>query len=1080
MAAQFSPTRVTLAVLFALPVVSASAAFGSETIKVENYPALNKQLQSGDITYVVESGDALLASSGSISIDGSGHSLTLKAEAGRGAGVSGEAQVSLSNVKDLTIAGSKYSLVAVSSGEGSVALGQEAGCLEKLTLLGEAQSQGAAVTIYAKSTEVDGSLTGGFVFKKIDGVEQTLTATKISSSPWKDKIATDFVVESGTIKTSSIEGNIHQVFLGKEDSALSGLYGLDENTAPSVFVRNNAKLSGYVDDAHVASISIQGNGDISFNKTASLEQKLVVDEDVKLYDGSESQATITLESDTLEVGGSIINANATQNSVLSIGTQTHAIGTVTVGNGASNSGKMDFYADAVTVGGTLSVGSSAETIFHKTIDDEAQGNQLNLNFVTHEGTLRIESGTVTIAGNVSGGGQLLLGSSDEAIENLDAKGVFSTGNGQFYVKDAFIDNFNGATATFHDTGDPDQKLAVTQINAGSGTIEVLAGSFEATERLNQNGTGAVKLGTKDKYLTNVSLGTSMETAKYGLRNLGGTVEIYADNVEIGPEGTAVDVFDATAKGSGDSVNSTTIHAGKTLTIYGDIYAGKASSESFSSDRIPTGVNAQVNITADEGAAVAITGDIATYNDTSAESTNEQVRSSVNLDFSKAATVVITGAILDTVVGESASGGSTLALGRSGTWTATADSHVTNLIADGSTINQTDAGQTISVENFSGTAAVNAVGERLADGSVRTSLFSVAEAAEGAAIEAAVAGVTADDVVGQSLKVAEGVSTITRVEGGDLYDDYELTTDERGNVLSESVTVSDKLTSFKGITASSIVQWRNQINHLTKRLGDVRSQPEGLGAWARIYGGEYEWGTTNNVEMTSTTIQAGADGRIGSWIIGGALSYTDSGFDIGNGQGDGDMYDLALYASRLFDGGSYVDIIGRYGIVKNDITAGNMAIDTSSSAFGIGIEGGHQFRFLQQAYIEPQIELSYGFVAGDSDTASNGVTVDQDDYQSLVTRVGFRTGFDFPENAGTIYAHVSYSYDFLGKADATATKVGVRSVNLDEDLGGGWVTYGLGGQFRLSERSFAYGELQRSAGGDVENPWAFNVGFRHVF
>ena len=255
MAAQFSPTRVTLAVLFALPVVSASAAFGSETIKVENYPALNEQLQSGDITYVVESGDALLASSGSISIDGSGHSLTLKAEAGRGAGVSGEAQVSLSNVKDLTIAGSKYSLVAVSSGEGSVALGQEAGCLEKLTLLGEAQSQGAAVTIYAKSTEVDGSLTGGFVFKKIDGVEQTLTATKISSSPWKDKIATDFVVESGTIKTSSIEGNIHQVFLGKEDSALSGLYGLDENTAPSVFVRNNAKLSGYVDDAHVASIS---------------------------------------------------------------------------------------------------------------------------------------------------------------------------------------------------------------------------------------------------------------------------------------------------------------------------------------------------------------------------------------------------------------------------------------------------------------------------------------------------------------------------------------------------------------------------------------------------------------------------------------------------------------------------------------------------------------------------------------------------------------------------------------------------------------------------------------------------------
>ena len=53
-------------------------------------------------------------------------------------------------------------------------------------------------------------------------------------------------------------------------------------------------------------------------------------------------------------------------------------------------------------------------------------------------------------------------------------------------------------------------------------------------------------------------------------------------------------------------------------------------------------------------------------------------------------------------------------------------------------------------------------------------------------------------------------------------------------------------------------------------------------------------------------------------------------------------------------------------------------------------------------------------------------------------------------------------------------------SLDEDLGGGWVTYGIGSQFRLGERTFAYGEIERSTGGDVENPWAFNIGFRHLF
>ncbi len=124
-------------------------------------------------------------------------------------------------------------------------------------------------------------------------------------------------------------------------------------------------------------------------------------------------------------------------------------------------------------------------------------------------------------------------------------------------------------------------------------------------------------------------------------------------------------------------------------------------------------------------------------------------------------------------------------------------------------------------------------------------------------------------------------------------------------------------------------------------------------------------------------------------------------------------------------------------------------------------------------------MTYGFAQGDDATASNGVKIEQDDYQNLITRIGFRTGFDFPKNAGTIYAHASYSYDFLGEADGTASQGGLHA-SLDEDLGGGWVTYGIGGQFRMGESTFAYGELERSTGGDVDNPWAFNVGLRHLF
>lgn len=230
-------------------------------------------------------------------------------------------------------------------------------------------------------------------------------------------------------------------------------------------------------------------------------------------------------------------------------------------------------------------------------------------------------------------------------------------------------------------------------------------------------------------------------------------------------------------------------------------------------------------------------------------------------------------------------------------------------------------------------------------------------------------------------------------------------------------------------------------------------------------------------MQTTTVQVGGDARVGDWIVGGAFSYSDSSYDLDNG--DGDLYSLAVYGTRTFEKGSYVDFVARYGYIKNDIQAGNMDVDFDSNAFSLSVEGDHTFKFMERAYVEPQIEVTYGFAQGDDATASNGVKIEQDDYQNLITRIAFRTGFDFPNEAGTIYAHASYSYDFLGEADGTASQNGLRA-SLDEDLGGGWVTYGIGGQFRMGESTFAYGELERSTGGDVDNPWAFNVGLRHLF
>lgn len=415
-----------------------------------------------------------------------------------------------------------------------------------------------------------------------------------------------------------------------------------------------------------------------------------------------------------------------------------------------------------------------------------------------------------------------------------------------------------------------------------------------------------------------------------------------------------------------------------------------------------------------------------------------------------------------------------------------------LTLDGGIINTADAKKTIEVGTLTITAkggTFNAQTVKEGEGFATSKMAVQNVAAESAgSLAVKYTGITSDDLTEENVKtlvaVTGDVQKVETVEEGDIKGVWTRTTNADGET-TEDYGENTKLSSYSSITAMSLVQWRNEINHLTKRLGDIRASESTIGAWARVYGGASEWGSNPEVDMDHTTIQVGGDYRINpNWIVGGAFSYTDSDAESGNGFADGESYSLAAYATYLADNGSFLDMIARYGYLKNDITAGNMALETKNNAFSLSVEGGHQFRFIEdRAYIEPQIELTYGFVSGDDADASNGVRIEQDDYQNLITRVGVRTGFDFPEKAGTIYATLSYSYDFLGDADGTAsgqTEAGYESVALTEDLGGGWVTYGVGAQFRLGDNAFAYGELERTSGGDIDNPYLFNVGFRYNF
>lgn len=312
-----------------------------------------------------------------------------------------------------------------------------------------------------------------------------------------------------------------------------------------------------------------------------------------------------------------------------------------------------------------------------------------------------------------------------------------------------------------------------------------------------------------------------------------------------------------------------------------------------------------------------------------------------------------------------------------------------------------------------------------------------------------------------------------------------TVNKDGSITREA---NKGLEAFKEFNSATFAQWRAENNHLSQRLGDLRGNMGKAGAWARVYGTDAEISENVSVDLKTVSIQVGGDVTVGNnWVVGGAFTYTNMDGDISNGAADSDSYSLAAYASGFFDCGGYIDVIGRVGRLSTDVTGdtGSVAggvFDGSydNTAFGLSAEVGYHWNVTSMFYVEPQVELAYGFVSGDDFTSSNGANVEQDDFQSLVGRLGARFGANFADNKGSVYMHASVNHDFLGDVDATAGVDGGARFDISNDLGGTWVSYGVGAQFNTSANMSFYGMLERANGSEYTEHYRYSVGMRYTF
>ena len=415
----------------------------------------------------------------------------------------------------------------------------------------------------------------------------------------------------------------------------------------------------------------------------------------------------------------------------------------------------------------------------------------------------------------------------------------------------------------------------------------------------------------------------------------------------------------------------------------------------------------------------------------------------------------------------------------------------NLVLDGGVINVTEGKQTLKVEKVSGSGGtINVATTEGADGALTVDRkIEIGEAAKSTNLTVTDPTLNADTVK-DSDKVLAALNGAVSTTTGEITQTNRIEEGAVNGAITETVVggqsqgvvqaENTKLSAFGSVAALSAFQWRHDMNDLTKRMGELRTSPEGIGTWARLYGSEQEYGS---LQAKNTSIQVGSDVDVGmGWKVGAAFSYTDGNATYADGDADNKAYGLGIYGTWMAENGQFVDLIAKYSRLDTDFALNGMNGGFENNAYSVSAEYGWHLKLGQYAFVEPQAELTYGQVLGDTFTTANGVKVEQDDFDAFIGRIGVRGGFHFPDNKGVVYVRASVLHDFEGESTAVASLINDSSVRkgINEDLGGTWYEVGVGANFNVTDNTYTYVDLEKTSGGEVKENWRWNVGMRYVW
>ena len=299
--------------------------------------------------------------------------------------------------------------------------------------------------------------------------------------------------------------------------------------------------------------------------------------------------------------------------------------------------------------------------------------------------------------------------------------------------------------------------------------------------------------------------------------------------------------------------------------------------------------------------------------------------------------------------------------------------------------------------------------------------------------------------------------------------------------------SDIVSGAKSALASSVMQMRADTNDLQRRLGDVRMNSDNQGIWGKYIGGKSKITDSAYVNQTYNMAQVGYDTKRGNWIVGGAFLYGTSNSDYALGSGSGKTVGLAVYGSKQFNDGRYLDIIAKGNRLKNDFAVRNhmgttLSGDYRNTGTSLSLEYGKRIKRDNGFYIDPSAELIFSRLSGESfDARTNTgstVHINSDAVNSAIGRLGIGIGKEAKNS--NIFLKAALAHEFSGKMKSTYSMAGEPTTNSVVNLKDTWLDLELGGSWSFRPNTYLYGTFTKNFGSTIDTSYRVDAGIRHSF